>query len=111
VVLSLILINGRPQKYIAMTLVNLHSDLIEVSLVVDQKMNGRKSLRGMIYRPPSEPQVHIARILINVKEKNTMSEKKEEEQNRKTDRVVNIVAIISAILAGILWLFGGGNQE
>ncbi len=31
-----------------------------------------------------------------------MSEKKEEEQNRKTDRIVNIVAIISAILAGIL---------
>jgi hypothetical protein len=65
----------------------------------------------MVYRPPSEPQVHIAQILILVKEKNTMSEKKEEEQNRKTDRVVNIVAIISAILAGILWLFGGGNQE
>ena len=65
----------------------------------------------MIYRPPSEPQVLIARFLILVKEKNTMSEKKEEEQNRKTDRIVNIVAIISAILAGILWLFGGGNQE
>jgi hypothetical protein len=111
VVLSLTLTNGRPQKYIAMMPVSLHSDLIEVSLVVDQKMNGRKSLSGMIYRPLSEPQVHIARILINVKEKNTMSEKKEEEQNRKTDRVVNIVAIISAILAGILWLFGGGNQE
>lgn len=40
-----------------------------------------------------------------------MNNKKEEEQNRKTDRIVNIVAIISAILAGILWIFGGGNQE
>jgi len=71
VVLSLILINGRQRKYIVMMPVSLPSDLIEASLVADQKMNGRKSLRGMIYRPPSEPQVHIARILINVKEKNT----------------------------------------
>jgi hypothetical protein len=91
--------------------VNLHSDLIEVSLVADQRTNGKTHSTSMVYRPPSEPQVHIAQILILVKEKNTMSEKKEEEQNRKTDRVVNIVAIISAILAGILWLFGGGNQE
>jgi len=91
--------------------VSLPSDLIEVSLVADQRTNGRKSLRSIIYRPPSEPQVLITRFLILVKEKNTMSEKKEEEQNRKTDRIVNIVAIISAILAGILWLFGGGNQE
>ena len=94
-----------------MMLVSLPSDLIEVSLVADQRTNGRKSSRSIIYRPPSEPQVLITRFLILVKEKNTMSEKKEEEQNRKTDRIVNIVAIISAILAGILWLFGGGNQE
>jgi hypothetical protein len=39
-----------------------------------------------------------------------MKDKKEEEQNRKTDRIVNIVAIISAILAGILWFFGGGEE-
>ena len=94
-----------------MMLVSLHSDLIEVNLVADQRMNGKTHSTSIIYRPPSEPQVLITRFLILVKEKNTMSEKKEEEQNRKTDRIVNIVAIISAILAGILWLFGGGNQE
>jgi hypothetical protein len=41
-------------------LVSLPSDLIEVSLVADQRTNGRKSLRSIIYRPPSEPQVLIA---------------------------------------------------
>jgi len=51
--------------------VKLTGDQIVGNQKVDQKMNGRKSLSDMIYRPPSEPQVHIARILINVKEKNT----------------------------------------
>ena len=39
-----------------------------------------------------------------------MEDKKEKEQNRQTDKVVNILAIISAILAGILWFFGGGEE-
>ncbi len=106
-VLSLILINGRPQKYIAMTLVNLHSDLIEVSLVVDQKMNGRKSLRGMIYKPPSEPQVHIARILINVKEKNTMNEKKEDGIFAY---IVAIALLIASVIMTIINRLNGDNE-
>ena len=106
-VLSLILINGRPQKYIAMTLANLHSDLIEVSLVVDQKMNGRKSLRGMIYRPPSEPQVHIARILINVKEKNTMNEKKEDGIFAY---IVAIALLIASVIMTIINRLNGDNE-
>ena len=54
--------------------VNLHSDLIEVSLVADQRTNGKTHSTSMVYRPPSEPQVLIARFLILVKEKNTMSD-------------------------------------
>ena len=74
--------------------------------MADQKMNGRKSLSDMIYRPPSEPQVHIARILINVKEKNTMSDKK----RKAGERAINITTILMGILALILWLLGYGRD-
>jgi hypothetical protein len=39
-----------------------------------------------------------------------MSEKKDEEQNRKTDRVIHILAIISAIFASIIYFFGGDSE-
>ena len=87
--------------------VSLHSDLIEVSLVVDQKMNGRKSLSGMIYRPPSEPQVHIARILINVKEKNTMNEKKEDGIFAY---IVAIALLIASVIMTIINRLNGDNE-
>ena len=51
--------------------VKLTGDQIVGNQKVDLKMNGKKYLLSIVYRPPSEPQVHIARILINVKEKNT----------------------------------------
>jgi len=86
--------------------VSLPSDLIEVSLVADQRTNGRKSLRSIIYRPPSEPQVLIARFLILVKEKNTMSDKK----RKAGERAINITTILMGILALILWLLGYGRD-
>ena len=106
-VLSLILINGRQRKYIVMMPVSLPSDLIEASLVADQKMNGRKSLSGMIYRPPSEPQVHIARILINVKEKNTMNEKKEDGIFAY---IVAIALLIASVIMTIINRLNGDNE-
>ena len=86
--------------------VSLPSDLIEVSLVADQRTNGRKSLRSIIYRPPSEPQVLIARFLILVKEKNTMSDKKKKDG----EKVIGIATIVMGIFALILWLLGYGRD-
>ena len=86
--------------------VSLPSDLIEVSLVADQRTNGRKSLRSIIYRPPSEPQVLIARFLILVKEKNTMSDKKKKDG----ENVIGIATIVMGIFALILWLLGYGRD-
>ena len=86
--------------------VSLHSDLIEVSLVADQRMNGKTHSTSMVYRPPSEPQVHIARILINVKEKNTMSDKKKKDG----EKVIGIATIVMGIFALILWLLGYGRD-
>ena len=51
--------------------VKLTGDQIVGNQKVDLKMNGKKYLLSIVYKPLSEPQVHIARILINVKEKNT----------------------------------------
>jgi len=39
----------------------------------------------MVYRPPSEPQVHIARISINVKEKIWKQKKKKNKEEQQTD--------------------------
>jgi len=39
-----------------------------------------------------------------------MNKKKEEEQNKKTDRVIHILAIISAIFASIIYFFGGDSK-
>ena len=86
--------------------VNLHSDLIEVSLVADQRTNGKTHSTSMVYRPPSEPQVLIARFLILVKEKNTMSDKK----RKAGERAINITTILMGILALILWLLGYGRD-
>ena len=74
--------------------------------MVDQKMNGRKSLRGMIYRPPSEPQVHIARILINVKEKKIMTDKKRKDG----EKAIGIATIVMGVVALVLWLLGYGRD-
>ena len=86
--------------------VNLHSDLIEVSLVADQRTNGKTHSTSMVYRPPSEPQVLIARFLILVKEKNTMSDKKKKDG----EKVIGIATIVMGIFALILWLLGYGRD-
>ena len=86
--------------------VSLHSDLIEVSLVADQRMNGKTHSTSMVYRPPSEPQVLIARFLILVKEKNTMSDKKKKDG----EKVIGIATIVMGIFALILWLLGYGRD-
>ena len=86
--------------------VSLHSDLIEASLVADQRMNGKTHSTSMVYRPPSEPQVLIARFLILVKEKNTMSDKKKKDG----EKVIGIATIVMGIFALILWLLGYGRD-
>ena len=86
--------------------VSLPSDLIEVSLVADQRMNGKTHSTSMVYRPPSEPQVLIARFLILVKEKNTMSDKKKKDG----EKVIGIATIVMGIFALILWLLGYGRD-
>ena len=86
--------------------VSLPSDLIEASLVADQRMNGKTHSTSMVYRPPSEPQVLIARFLILVKEKNTMSDKKKKDG----EKVIGIATIVMGIFALILWLLGYGRD-
>ena len=86
--------------------VSLPSDLIEVSLVADQRTNGKTHSTNMVYRPPSEPQVLIARFLILVKEKNTMSDKKKKDG----EKVIGIATIVMGIFALILWLLGYGRD-
>ena len=74
--------------------------------MADQRMNGKTHSTSMVYRPPSEPQVLIARFLILVKEKNTMSDKKKKDG----EKVIGIATIVMGIFALILWLLGYGRD-
>ena len=69
-------------------------------------MNGKKYLLSIVYKPLSEPQVHIARILINVKEKKIMTDKKRKDG----EKAIGIATIVMGIFALILWLLGYGRD-
>ena len=86
--------------------VKLTGDQIVGNQKVDLKMNGKKYLLSIVYRPPSEPQVHIARILINVKEKKIMTDKKRKDG----EKAIGIATIVMGIFALILWLLGYGRD-
>tara|TARA_R100000781_G_scaffold23344_5_gene17232 strand:- start:647 stop:769 length:123 start_codon:yes stop_codon:yes gene_type:complete len=40
-----------------------------------------------------------------------MNKKKKHTQRKKDDRTLNILAILAAIFAGILWMFGFGEDQ
>tara|TARA_Y200000002_G_scaffold382797_1_gene401364 strand:+ start:282 stop:551 length:270 start_codon:yes stop_codon:yes gene_type:complete len=86
--------------------VKLTGDQIVGNQKVDLKMNGKKYLLSIVYKPLSEPQVHIARILINVKEKKIMTDKKRKDG----EKAIGIATIVMGIFALILWLLGYGRD-
>ena len=86
--------------------VKLTGDQIVGNQKVDLKMNGKKYLLSIVYRPPSEPQVHIARILINVKEKKIMTDKKRKDG----EKAIGIATIVMGVVALVLWLLGYGRD-
>ena len=86
--------------------VKLTGDQIVGNQKVDLKMNGKKYLLSIVYRPPSEPQVHIARILINVKEKKIMTDKK----SKDGEKAIGIATIVMGVVALVLWLLGYGRD-